>query len=76
MSTYTLHIDESSSRAKALLNYIKDFAKLESSVEIETEQSTYNSEFIDKIKESEKEIEQGKVTRLESDNDIEKAVWG
>lgn len=55
---------------KEQLSALKAFAKA-LKVEFETKKSPYNADFVIKIKESEKQIEEGKFTVLDPD----KSIW-
>ena len=65
METVILH-----PKNKEQLSALKAFAKA-LKVDFETEKSPYNPDFVAKIKESKKQIEEGKFTTLDPD----KSIW-
>lgn len=71
MITITLKINEGSEKGKTLLAFLKAFHidKDQKDVKILEETETpYNPEFVAKIKNAEKEIEDGKTFLLETDS--------
>jgi len=70
METITIKINTNSKAGKALKTMLEFFSK-QPSVEIVEEKSPYNPEFVKKIRESEKQIKQGKFVVFNS-----KDVWG
>jgi len=63
MKQITLHIADK--KFKAFLEFIKtlDYVKVEA--DVNSTESTYDPEFVDKIKQSEKEFEEGHYTTVE-----------
>lgn len=49
--------------------------KIISKEELDAEKQLYNKKFINKIKQSEKEIENGDYIQLKSKKDIKKLIW-
>lgn len=71
MTTLTLKINENSEKGKALLAFLKAFSKdnHQKDVElVEEPKSPYNPEFVAKIKQAEKEIEDGETFIIETDS--------
>ncbi|MCH8535476.1 MAG: hypothetical protein LAT51_10440 [Flavobacteriaceae bacterium] len=71
MTTVTLKINENSEKGKALLAFLKAFHvdKEQKDVEmLEEPESPYNPEFVAKIKQAEKEIEDGETFLIETDS--------
>jgi len=72
MTTLTIKIDEKKKAGKTLLELIDFFnTKEKKAVEVVEEKSLYNAKFVKKIKESEKQIKEGKYTEIDP-----KDVWG
>jgi len=71
MTTLTLKINERSKAGKAFLEFAKNFFQDNTSVTVVEEESPYNPEFVKKIKESARQIKEGKYTEINP-----KDVWG
>ncbi len=70
MTMITLKINEHTKAGKTLKSLIELFSKDSKDVEIVSEDSFYNSDFIYKIKKAEEDIKNGKGIRIKSKN-----VW-
>ncbi|WLD23810.1 hypothetical protein NU10_14065 [Flavobacterium dauae] len=69
MTTITIKINERTKAGKALKNLIEFFSREHKGIEIVSDtKSEYNPEFVEKIKEAENDIKNGKTTRLDSEN--------
>ncbi|MFI5140333.1 MAG: DUF2683 family protein [Sphingobacteriales bacterium] len=72
MTTITIKIDEKKKAGKTLLELIDFFnTKGKKVVEVVEEKGHYDAKFVKKIKESEKQIKEGKYTEIDPKN-----VWG
>ncbi len=74
MTTVTLEINEKKEAGKTFLELIEFFLSKKDAVKVVEDESPYNPEFVKKIREAEKEIREGKVTRVTKEN--QKAFLG
>ncbi|WCM41246.1 hypothetical protein MG290_09780 [Flavobacterium sp. CBA20B-1] len=69
MTTITIKINEPTKVGKAFKNLIEFFSKEHKGIEIVSDtKSEYNPAFVEKIKEAENDIKNGKTTRLDAEN--------
>lgn len=70
MTTITIKINERTKAGRALKDLIELFSKEHKGVEIisDDKKTSYNEEFVEKIKKAEEDIKKGKTTRLDPEN--------
>jgi hypothetical protein len=71
MKTITLNIDDRSNLGKSILDLLISTSKESNAVEFVEKKSTYSPEFTEMLKESQKQIKEGKYKVIDTND-----VWG